>query len=156
MSQTEQPTDELNAIRSEIRAEIGLLNSRLNALISAQSFLVIAYGSALSSSFGEWRTLFTLTLPPFLALLGFVLVWEARPGLRAAHEALQHWRQREAALIDAREDLQPYTLATDKDSRRHLEDRQRAGNVFPSHAPAILLTAWTVFFLMPFVLWVWG
>ena len=64
MATGQLPTDQLDYIRTEIRAEIGLLNSRLNALIGSQSFLVIAYCSVMGSSFGEWRTLFTVTLPP--------------------------------------------------------------------------------------------
>jgi len=157
MDQGKIPTDQLDYIRTEIREEIGLLNSRLNAMISSQSFLVIAYGSALSSNLGEWRNLFCVTVPPFFALLGLVLVLEARPGLRAAHEAIAHWRKRETKLVvEGSEDLHPYTLATDEASRHRMEERQQAGSLFSTRAPLILLTAWTVFLVMPFVLWMWG
>ena len=149
-------TDELDRIRGEIRAEITLLNSRLNALISSQSFLVIAYGSVLSAAFGEWDGPFTLIVPPFLALLGAALIIEAKPALRAAEQAITHWRDRESALIDRNAELRPFTLALDEDSRRRTEMRQHAGRKFSSRAPAILLTAWAVFFICPFALYWWA
>jgi len=156
MADTTLATDQLDHIRTELRAEIELLNSRLNALIASQSFLVIAYGSSLGASFGEWRTLFTVTLPPLFSVLGFVLVIEAWPGLRAAHEAIRLWRRREAELVSSHSGYNPYTLATDEQSRRRLEQRQRAGSLFWTRVPVIFLTAWVLFFLMPFALWMWG
>ena len=86
---------ELDNVRTEIRAEVGLLDSRLNALISSQSFILIAYGSVLGAAYGDWRGLFTLTLPPMLAVLGAVMVLQARPGIGAAKEAIGDWRSRE-------------------------------------------------------------
>jgi hypothetical protein len=50
MANTETHTELLSYARAEIRAEIGLLNDRLNALMSPQSFLVIAYSSSLNPS----------------------------------------------------------------------------------------------------------
>ena len=154
---TESPaTGELDHVREEIRSETGLLNSRLNALISSQSFLVIAYGSSLGAGYGNWNRLFTMTLPPLFAILGIALVLEARPGMAAAHEALSHWRRREDELIKSRPELLPFTLATDDQSRRRMELRQHAGSVFASRAPIIFMVAWIAFLLLPFALLVWG
>lgn len=147
---------ELDHVRAEIRAEIQLLNSRLNALISSQSFLVIAYGSVLSAAFGNWHSPFTISLPPFFSALGAALVLEARPALRAAEEAITHWRHREEALINQNRDLERFTLAVDEGSRRRMELRQHAGRVFSSRAPIILLIAWAVFFMLPFALYAWA
>ena len=149
-------TNELDHVREEIRAEINLLNSRLNALISSQSFLVIAYGSSLSAGYGNWNGLFTITLPPLFAVLGIALVLEARPGIAAAQEAICHWRNRETRLIDDQPDLRTFTLATDEQSRKRLELRQHAGSVFSSRAPMIFIGAWILFFLLPFALRIWG
>jgi hypothetical protein len=150
------PTGELDHVRGEIRAEISLLNSRLNALISSQSFLVIAYGSSLSAGYDNWNGLFTITLPPLFAVLAIVLVLEARPGIAAAQEAISHWRGRENQLIDRQPELLHYTLATDEHSRNRMELRQHAGSVFSSRAPKIFISAWIVFFLLPFALRFWG
>lgn len=149
-------TAQIDHIRGEIRAEIALLNSRLNALLSSQSFLVIAYGSALGAGYGDWHGLFTVTLPPFLALFGFVLVLEARPGIAAAQEAIAQWRHREATLLDRQPELQSLTLATDKAERERRQLRQHAGTIFSTRLPIILLTAWTLMFLLPFILRVFG
>lgn len=149
-------TSELDHIRGEIRAEINLLNSRLNALISSQAFLVIAYGTSLSAGYGDWNGLFTITLPPLFAVLGLMLVLEARPGIAAAQEAIGHWRRRESQLIDTWPELKPFTLATDEESRRRMELRQHAGGLFSTHAPLIFTVAWLVFLLLPFVLRAWG
>ena len=149
-------TNELDHVREEIRAEINLLNSRLNALISSQSFLVIAYGSSLSAGYGNWNGLFTITLPPLFAVLGIALVLEARPGIAAAQEAICHWRNRETRLIDDQPDLRTFTLATDEQSRKRLELRQHAGSRFSSRAPMIFIGAWILFLLLPFALRIWG
>lgn len=149
-------TNELDHVREEIRAEINLLNSRLNALISSQSFLVIAYGSSLSAGYGNWNGLFTITLPPLFAVLGIALVLEARPGIAAAQEAISHWRRRENHLINEEPALRAFTLATDEQSRKRLELRQHAGSRFSSRAPMIFIGAWILFLLLPFALRIWG
>ena len=149
-------TSELDHIRQEIRAEINLLNSRLNALISSQSFLVIAYGTSLSAGYGNWNGLFTITLPPLFAVLGLLLVLEARPGIGAAHEAIGHWRRREDRLIENWPELKSFTLATDEQSRRRMELRQHAGGLFSVRAPLIFTVAWLIFLTLPFVLRFWG
>ncbi|MBD8066064.1 hypothetical protein IC608_11330 [Devosia sp. PTR5] len=149
-------TSELDHLRQEIRAEINLLNNRLNALISSQAFLVIAYGTSLSAGYGDWGGLFTLLFPPLLAVLGFVLALEARPGILATHEAIGHWRRRENALIEHCPALRPFTLATDEESRRRMELRQHAGGLFSQRAPLIFLITWVIFLALPFALRLWG
>ena len=59
----------LKFYRAEIRFESELLTARLNALLSSQSFLVIAYATSMSSLEGHWGAEFTVLLPPCLALL---------------------------------------------------------------------------------------
>ena len=156
MVETEMETDQLSYIRAEIRAEIGLLNDRLNALMASQSFLVIAYASTLSSGYGDFRTLFILILPPFLAVLGAALVFEARPSLKAALQAIEHWREREAALVSSSADYAPYTLAVDENARQAVERRQHQGRHFAIRAPIIMLVAWFVFLMLPFGLYFAG
>ena len=156
MANTETHTELLSYARAEIRAEIGLLNDRLNALMSSQSFLVIAYSSSLSSGYGDFSSLFILIMPPFLAVLGAALVLEARPSLRAALEVIEEWRRREAALVGSSADYAPYTLATDENSRVAMERRQHQGRHFATRAPIIMLTAWLVFLCLPFGLHFWN
>lgn len=156
MTETTDNTQQLDHVRAEIRSEIGLLNDRLNALMSSQSFLVIAYATSLSSSNGDFSGVFTIALPPLLALLGGALVLEAIPSLRAALRALNDWRQREAALVGSSPGLAPYTLAVDEPSRQAVEQRQHQGRHFASRAPAIMLTAWLLLLALPFGLYAWA
>lgn len=157
MKEHKTRTDQLSYIRTEIRAEIDLLNQRLNALMASQSFLVIAYSSTLSSGYGDFQSVFTVIMPPFLALLGAALVLEARPSLKAALEALDNWREREANLVGSSVDyFAPYTLAVSDESKHAMEHRQHQGRHFAVRAPAILLAAWTVFLLLPFGLYFWS
>lgn len=150
MAEPGMQSEQLDYIRTEIRGEIGLLNNRLNSLMSSQSFLVIAYASSLSSSNGDFRTVFTVILPPFLAVLGAGLVLEARPSLNAARQAIDDWRHREAAMVDSSEDFKPYSLAVDDNSRRAVKHRQHQGRHFAARAPMIMLAAWMVLLLLPF------
>lgn len=156
VADTELKTDQLHYIRAEIRAEVDLLNARLNSLMSSQAFLVIAYASTLSSGYGDFRSLFILLVPPFLAVLGAALVLEAKPSLKAALEALDDWRKREASLVASSEGYAPFTLAVDEQTRHNVERRQYLGRHFAVRAPAIMLTAWIVFLLLPGVLYLWG
>ena len=151
MAETAGNTDQLSYIRDEIREETALLNNRLNSLMASQAFLVIAYASTLSSGYDNFRTLFTLILPPFLAILGAALVLEARPSLKAALQARDDWLRREADLVSSSADFAPYTLAVDESTRRTVERRQHQGLHFATRAPIIMLVAWAVFLLLPFV-----
>lgn len=153
MAETGKQDDQLDYVRAEIREEVGLLNSRLNSLMSSQSFLVIAYASTLSSSNGNFHTLFTIVLPPFLSLLGAALVLEARPSLDAALEAIDNWRDREAALVSSSDDYAPYTLAVDNNARQAIMRRQHQGRHFATRAPMIMLIAWLVLLFLPFGLY---
>ena len=156
MAEIGKQDDQLDYIRAEIREEVGLLNNRLNSLMSSQSFLVIAYASTLSSSNGNFHKLYTVLLPPFLAMLGAALVLEARPSLHAALEAIDNWRQREANLVSSSEDYAPYTLAVDDRSRQDIMRRQHQGRHFAIRAPMIMLVAWLVLLLLPFGLYFAG
>lgn len=66
------PKERLDFYRKEIQFETGILSDRTNAYLGAQSFLVIAYASAMANRSPEWGHLFTLVVPAALALLGKV------------------------------------------------------------------------------------
>lgn len=73
---------------------MGLMLARLNALLTSQSFLVIAYASSMAIANDRWSQPLAMLLPPFLALLGFVLAIEGRIGIIAARRALWRWQYR--------------------------------------------------------------
>lgn len=93
------PKDRLNFYRNEIHNEAANLSSRTNAYLSAQSFLVIAYGSSMANMNPEWGELFTLVIPPTLALLGILSSLSAWPGIKAACDIIDHWYSKQTSLL---------------------------------------------------------
>lgn len=93
------PKDRLDFYRKEIHYETSLLSNRTNAYLSAQSFLVIAFASSMGNLNPEWGKLFTLFVPPVLALLGIVSSLHAWPGIRAAYDIIDHWHFKQSQLL---------------------------------------------------------
>ncbi len=86
-------------IREETRFEIGLLHDRINALISAEAFLTIAFTMAMSNSNTHWGATFSTLVPPILSLLGFVLAVLAWPGVDSSYKILVEWNVQQLALM---------------------------------------------------------
>ncbi|WP_263264636.1 hypothetical protein [Pseudomonas sp. RIT-PI-S] len=95
------PKARLDFYRHEIQYETTLLSNRTNAYLSAQSFLVIAYASSMANLNPEWGKVFTLVVPPILALLGIVSSLHAWPGIRAAYDIIDHWHFKQCQLLRA-------------------------------------------------------
>ncbi len=93
------PKDRLDFYRREIQYETAILSNRTNAYLSAQSFLVIAYASSMANLNPEWGKLFTLVVPPVLALLGVLCSLNAWPGIRAAYDIIDHWHFKQSGLL---------------------------------------------------------
>lgn len=93
------PKERLDFYRREIHYETTNLSNRTNAYLSAQSFLVIAYASSMANMNTEWGAMFTLVVPPMLALLGLLSTLFAWPGIRAACDIIQHWHHKQSQLL---------------------------------------------------------
>jgi len=93
------PKDRLDFYRREIQYETAILSNRTNAYLSAQAFLVIAYASSMANLNPEWGKLFTLVVPPVLALLGVLCSLNAWPGIRAAYDIIDHWHFKQSGLL---------------------------------------------------------
>ncbi|RML65741.1 hypothetical protein ALQ91_04336 [Pseudomonas syringae pv. syringae] len=93
------PKERLDFYRREIHYETTNLSNRTNAYLSAQSFLVIAYASSMANMNTAWGAMFTLVVPPMLALLGLLSTLFAWPGIRAACDIIQHWHHKQAQLL---------------------------------------------------------
>lgn len=134
--------------RSEIQHEMALMLARLNALLTSQSFLVIAYASSMAIANGQWGGPFSMLLPPFLALLGLVLAIEGRIGIVAARKALWRWQQRLDTLVDANHSLVDYA-----DSRTaEAANTRLAGELFAVRSPIIFMVAWVFLLGLPALL----
>lgn len=93
------PKERLDFYRREIHYETTNLSNRTNAYLSAQSFLVIAYGSTMANVNPDWGVFFTLIVPPMLALFGLLNSLSAWPGIRAACDIIMHWHHKQAQLL---------------------------------------------------------
>jgi hypothetical protein len=150
----------LQFYRSEIKFESDMLSSRLNAFISSQAFLVIAYASSMGSLVHDWRNPVILVLPPSLALLGLVLALQSLPGIRAANAVIQEWHLRQRELLSRAEELHEYRkalspTAEDRGTGAAVRDWFKQGTVFAKHAPWIFTVAWCHFGVLPLVLHFW-
>jgi len=93
------PKERLDFYRREIHYETSILANRTDAYLAAQSFLVIAFASCMANLNPEWGKLFTLVVPPFLALLGVLSSLNAWPGIRAAYDIIDHWYYKQSELL---------------------------------------------------------
>lgn len=93
------PKERLDFYRREIQYETSILANRTDAYLAAQSFLVIAFVSSMSNLNQSWGEMFTLVVPPFLALLGVLSSLNAWPGIRAAYEIIDHWHFKQSELL---------------------------------------------------------
>lgn len=93
------PKERLDFYRREIQYETSILANRTDAYLAAQSFLVIAFASCMANLNPEWGKLFTLVVPPFLALLGLLSSLNAWPGIRAAYDIIDHWYFKQSELL---------------------------------------------------------
>jgi len=134
--------------RSEIRFETETVGARLNALLSSQSFLVIAYATSVNIG-GQPQALFGLRLlPHILCVLGFAITLMAAPGIRAAYRVIAKWESKQRALHERHGHLATHTLTTTVDETLESGRLVRQGSFFARHVPALFLFAWIVLFVL--------
>jgi len=152
-----QSTDLLQFYRSEIKFETELLSNRLNALISSQSFLVIAYATSMSALFRGAPHPFILVLSVSLTVLGLVLSLHAWPGIRAAYAVIEHWHVQQGRLLAQAEGMEAYrdAFASALAGGRHggPEERFREGTLFAKRTPWIFALAWCHFGVLAVLLY---
>ncbi|AOX17247.1 RipA family octameric membrane protein [Kozakia baliensis] len=141
--------------RSEIRFESEVVNGRLQALLTSQAFLVIAYATAMTGSTKRWGDSMVLLIPPLLALLGFMLTFLAWPGIRAAYDAIARWENKQHELHKRCGYLSDFTLAPNDNDTRDMMKRAQEGALFAHRAPLVFLIAWAIFGFIPFYLYWW-
>ncbi len=136
----------LTFLREETRFEIGLLHDRVNALISAEAFLTIAFTMAMSSSNNRWGSIFSVLVPPILSLLGFILAVLAWPGVVASYKIIVEWNVRQLALMQAEPGLTGIMWRRDANgsgSERAAPDRGLS-MLFARAVPAVFAAAWAI------------
>lgn len=139
------PKDRLDFYRKEIQYETAILSNRTNAYLSAQSFLVIAYASSMANVNPEWGKLFTLVVPPLLALFGLVSSLHAWPGIRAAYEIIDHWHFKQSTLLASEPAMgAAYDESPLFSERESNERRWRGALLFSMRTPWLFSILWVM------------
>ncbi len=86
----EEHVRRLAFVREEMRFEIGILHDRINALISAEAFLLISFTMSLVYATAHWRDKFFF-VPPMLSVIGFMLAVLAWPGVNTSYKIIVEW-----------------------------------------------------------------
>lgn len=139
------PKERLDFYRREIQYETSILANRTDAYLAAQSFLVIAFVSSMANVNPEWGKMFTLVVPPFLALLGILSSLNAWPGIRAAYRIIEHWQLKQSHLLRSEPmmglvyDESP--LFSEAETSR---DGHRKSLLFSLRTPWIFLSFWVL------------
>ena len=132
-------------IRDEMRLEIGVFHDRVNALISAEAFLLISFTMALTyAGAGPGTTLFWIG--PTLSVIGFSLAALAWPGMLVSYRIIVEWNVLfvdvlNAARATATVEWRP-SVFVDGDRRIHADHRR--GMLFARLVPGVFMVAWVI------------
>lgn len=138
-------TRQLLTYRSEIQFESQMLASRLNAYLSSQSFLIIAFASSMNAGWSK-PGIFILLVPLPMALLGIVLSIDAWRSIRSSYGVIQRWHERQNSLLEQHLNLSFYwPTEHGEDEAPHdptLSRRFYEGSRFAKRSPWIFGAMW--------------
>ena len=135
----------VQAIREEMKFELGVLHDRVNALVSAEAFLIISFTMSLAYSNDRWSSRFFL-IAPVLASIGFLLAILAWPGVKRGVEIVVEWNELLIqALSEARKDSHfVWRPSVDVLGAVRTQDLHRKGMLFTRFVPAAFAVAWVL------------
>lgn len=136
--------------RDEIKHEFDLITGRLNAYLSAQSFLVLAYAAAMNTTNGKSQKHFPLIFSFLLVVIGILLSAQAIAGISAADDTVKHWNAKIRAPIIQNPWLDEYQsgrMHTNKRTKdgKDIDVAHEKGLYFPRYSPWIFGSAWIFF-----------
>lgn len=152
----ESPRERLAFYRSEIHFEAGLLAERTTSYLASQSFLMIAFASAMANDNPDWGDVFRLVVPTVLAILGLVTSLHAMPGIKANFDVIERWHQKQSELLQSEGRV---GLLPNRESALFGEGNSPAGGqrykkslMFSLRTPVIFSLVWAIFGVMCLVL----
>lgn len=133
------------AIREEMKFEIGILHDRVNALVSAEAFLIISFTMSLAYSGDRWSGRF-FWVAPLLALIGFLLAVLAWPGVGRGFETIVEWNTLLIEVLPrARQDPRiVWIRSVDVAGAAKTQGYHRRGLLFARFVPAVFAVAWII------------
>ncbi len=143
----------LEFYRSEIQHEYTLLYSRVSTYVTSQSFLTIAFASAMSNRSAGWNDLFSLWFPILLSLIGIITSVTVRGGVNGAIETIALWHVKQNKLFENDALMDDYRVIRQPGRNRNpLDARHRHILEFAQIMPYVFLTAWCLFGLLDILL----
>lgn len=126
-----------------MRFEIGVFHDRINALISAQAFLLISFTMALTYG-GHGASTPFFWISPTLSAVGFALAALAWPGVATSYKIIVEWN---VLFVDVLNEAHAASTVrwrpsvfVDGDKRTHADHRR--GMLFSRFVPGIFMVAW--------------
>ena len=131
--------------REEMRFEIGILHDRINALLSAEAFLLISFTMSLAYATGHWKDKFFF-VPPMLSLIGFMLAVLAWPGVNTSYKIIVEWNIILVRVLKeahaASDFMWPTALFVSGEQRTQADHRNSM--LFARSVPVVFAVSWAV------------
>ena len=146
--------ERLRFIREETRFEIELLHGRINALIGAEAFLMIAFTAAMSSNNPHWGGTFAALAAPVLSIVGLLLAVLSWPGVDASFRIILEWNAHQVQLMNANLTLNETLWRQPVLGRRSRRADPDPGwsMIFARAVPIVFTAAWAILTLVALIL----
>ena len=141
----EEHVRRLAFVRDEMRFEIGILHDRINALISAEAFLLISFTMSLVYATAHWQDKFFF-IPPTLSAIGFMLAILAWPGVKTSYTIIVEWNIILVQVLNeahaASNFMWPSSLFVT--GERRVQADHRNSMLFARSVPLVFAVAWAL------------
>jgi hypothetical protein len=143
--------------RKEVQHEFDLISGRLNAFLSAQSFLILAYAAAMNNTHPKNGVLFPLLFPMIIAIIGVGLSFQAHSGISGADETVNLWNQKIYKLIEKYPWLKQYESGRREQNNttingKVIDSTHEKSLLFARNSPWIFGIAWFFFAALAIIL----
>lgn len=149
--------------RSEIKHEFDLISGRLNAFLSSQSFLILAYAAAMNNTHPKSIILFPLVFPIVTSIIGIILAYQAYVGIEGADKTVELWNGKINKLIacnswllseyDSGRKVQGITQENGQTVTTVKDEIHRKSLSFARWSPPIFAIAWVCLFFLAIYLY---
>lgn len=141
--------NKLTFYRSEIQHEYTLLYSRVSTYVTSQSFLTIAYASAMSNRSSAFNDFFSLWFPMILVLIGIVTSLTVRGGVNGAIQTIALWHIKQNKLFESDPLMADYHVERHlKKDDKPVDAKHRRILEYAQVMPYVFLTGWILFALI--------
>ncbi len=135
----------LSLIREETRFEVGTIHDRVNALIGAESFLMIAFVLVIVNSDGRWATRYFALLAPVLSAVGLLLAALAWLSVGKTSGIVVEWNALLSRLLDeapapSRAGWRPSILRGSRETAAN----HHVSMLFARAVPGVFAVVWAV------------